>query len=358
MQLLMRLMTFVIVIVAGVGAAWFGRGIWDQWRLNDTTTQVQGIVTRSKAWSPYGRSSGRVDITFTYEYNGARYESERVFAADTRMWLRGPRYQEISATFPAGSSSPVWVRDDAPGKGFLIKEYRGEPYVFFLWAMTLLALSNATVLDRRQKAMRLVRGATPALWELRSAVSVDTRWRINVVTGGFLLMTVVIAGVHGMVTVQWDNMLWMFGLSAIVSMYVAGDLLVSGARQWYSRDAARMRVMVDRERAPRGEPLRVVVERQVRESHSVQSVDVTLMCTRGAGKKYVPIWSETSEVMDAEKIKQAQRDVLRAKATFLVPPHMPATGVDEQFGDVAWFVQVHTRAKGPDPNESWEIVVD
>ena len=61
---------------------------------------------------------------------------------------------------------------------------------------------------------------------------------------------------------------------------------------------------------------------------------------------------------EMEKIKQAQRDVLRAKATFLVPPHMPATGVDEQFGDVAWFVQVHTHAKGPDPNESWEIVVD
>ncbi len=349
----------VIFLVGGIaGAAWSARSVWEQWRLNDTATQVQGIVTRSEASSPRYRTSGHVSVSFTYEYNGVRHESERIFAANARMWLAGPRYQVISATFPAGSTPAVWVRDDAPEKGFLIKEYRAEPYVYFFWAVLMVgAASGALVLYRRPKPMRLVRGATPALWELPSTVSVDMRWRKNVVIGGVLLAATLVVSVHGVMTVQWDRMWWIFALSGLCALYLAGHSLVSGVLLWYSRDAARMRVMVDRERARRGEPLRVVVERRVSQSGGVEGVDVSLACARAVGKKYVTMWSETRTVMDAERIARAQGDVVRAKATIVVAPNMPATGVDDEMGDVVWTVQVFTRAKGPDPSESWEIVV-
>jgi len=357
----MRWISILFMIGAVAFAVFQARELIDQFVLNQATTQVQGIVTRSDAQSPRHRAHGRVWITFTYEYNGARYESERIYAADCILLMEGPKYQELAARFAAGSTVSVWVSDRAPEKGFLLKCSRAEPFAFFLLAcMAVVGFGVGALPQARKMSLTPVRGVTPALWELRSASSVRARWLTKLIGGGVLLAFTLFVGIYGWVSVPQEdrNKLWLLLPAALASLCGAGYTLVSGGGLWYSRHAASMRVMVDRVRARRGEPLRIVVERSVRKSAAVQAVDVTLRCDRPVGKKYELLWSKTAQVMDAEKISAAKRDVVRAVATFVVPVEMPPTNDDEDGQPAMWSVYVHTHAKGPDPSESWEIAVD
>ncbi len=357
----MRWISILFMLGAVVFAVFQARALVDQFVLNQATTQVQGIVTRSDAQSPRHRAHGRVWITFTYEYNGARYESERIYAADCILLMEGPKYQELAARFAAGSTVSVWVSDRAPEKGFLLKGSRAEPFAFFLLAcIGMMGFGTGALPQARKASLTPVRGVTPALWELRSASSVRARWLTKLIVGGVLLALTLLVGISGWVSVPQEdrNKLWLLLPAGLASLCGAGYMLVSGGGLWYSRHAASMRVMVDRVRAQRGEPLRIVVKRSVRKSAAVQAVDVTLRCDRPVGQKYALLWSKTARVMEAEKISAAKRDVVRAVATFVVPVEMPPTNDDEDGQPAMWSVYVHTHAKGPDPSESWEIAVD
>lgn len=357
----MRWISILFMIGAVIFAVFQARALIDQFVLNQATTQVQGIVTRSDAQSPRHRAHGRVWITFTYEYNGVRYESERIYAADCTLLMEGPKYQELAARFAAGSTVSVWVSDRAPEKGFLLKGSRAEPFAFFLLAcIGMMGFGTGALPQARKASLTPVRGVTPALWELRSASSVRARWLTKLIVGGVLLALTLFVGIAGWVSVPQEdrNKLWLLLPAGLASLCGAGYVLVSGGGLWYSRHAASMRVMVDRVRARRGEPLRIVVERSVRKSAAVQAVDVTLRCDRPVGKKYALLWSKTARVMEAENISATKRDVVRAVATFVVPVEMPPTNDDEDGQPAMWSVYVHTHAKGPDPSESWEIAVD
>ncbi|MFN7884778.1 MAG: DUF3592 domain-containing protein [Phycisphaerae bacterium] len=367
----MRWFGLIIALAGGVLAFFMGPAVWLQHSLNQTAKQVEGTVTESRVQEYRGRKNRkryRAEIAYQYEVNGVTYASRRINAADYDV-KGSTRATSVVARFPAGSQVPVFVSPGSEERGFLVKEWRHEPYTFLIIGLSAIAVgAGMFLLASRVREPAPVAGATPPLWELSPGVSLLTKWMTLLVGGGVWLATLAGVGGHYVAMVAWQQVDVAFYIFAGFCVTCAVVAVGVGAWVfWVSRAFADARVMLDSPRPVRGKKLLVVVEQPVRSGSPVDAMDVSLVCTEtivtGAGKsrsvKKREAWSELHSPLQAGGVMADGDGVVRGVVTFDLPvstmPTSAKSQVDHRFD---WALRLRTHAAGPDYKAVWPVTVE
>ena len=365
----MRWVGLIIALAGGVLVFFMGPAVWLQHHLNTTATQVEGTVTESRVHEYRGRKNRkryRAEIAFTYDVNGVTQQSRRINAADYRV-TGSTAATSMVARFGLGSRVQVWVSPRFEEKGFLIKEWRHEPYTFLIAGVGVIATGiGMFLLAARTREPEQVEGATPALWLLPVGVSLQRRWMTLLIGGSVWTAMTIAIGAHYVAMVGWSGAHAAFDIIGGFCVTCSVVALATGAWTFLvSRMFGDARVMMDTERPIRGRKLLVVVEQPVQAGRMVDAMDVTLVCTEsivtGSGKsrsvKKREAWSELHSALQAGAIS-AGDGVVRGAVWFELPvttmPTSDKSQVDHRYD---WTLRVRTHAAGPDYKAVWPVVV-
>lgn len=369
----MRWVGLIMALAGGVLVFFMGPATWLQHHLNTTATQVEGTVSESRVHEYRGRKNRkryRAEIAFTYDVNGVTQQSRRINAADYRV-TGSTAATSMVARFPAGSRVQVWVSPQFEEKGFLIKEWRHEPYTFLIVGVSVIATGiGMFLLAARKPEPEPVEGATPPLWVLPVAVSLRRRWMTWLIGGGVWIAVMIGIGAHYLAMVGWGGGHAAFSIFAGFCATCA--LVAVGAGAWtfqVSRVFGDARVMMDAPQPERGRKLLVVVEQPVQAGRVVDALDVSLVCTEsivtGSGKsrhtKKREAWSELHSALQASGTASgvvSGDGVVRGAAWFELPATtLPTSDKSQTDHRYDWTLRVRTHAAGPDYKAVWPVVV-